>query len=72
MGKPQIEIENGKVVITAELDKKADNDGDGAPAAEIEVTAKAKIDLYELINEISKKDSALLAAVLSQLNYKKA
>lgn len=70
--KPSIEIEQGKLVLSANLSTTVDKDGDGRKSIEVEAPVKIKADLYEVLNEVAKKDSALLDAVLSQLNYKKA
>lgn len=69
--KPVYEVENGKLLATVDLSKSVDSDADGRLAIEVSAPLTVKIDLYEALNEVSKKDSALLDAVLSQLNYKK-
>lgn len=69
--KPVYEVENGKLIASVDLSKSVDADADGRVALEVSAPVTIKIDLYEALNEVSKKDSALLDAVLAQLNYKK-
>lgn len=69
--KPVYEVENGKLLAAIDLSKSVDADDDGRVALKVSAPVTVEIDLYEALNEVSKKDSALLDAVLSQLNYKK-
>lgn len=61
--KPEIKIENGKVLISVSQTGDFNNDGQPSIKADLSVEIYA----YELITEIAKKDLPLLELIIAQI-----
>lgn len=67
-----IELKEGMLVIDFEVEHSVDKDSDGRKSLYVKSTNNVQLDPYEVINEIAKKDNALLELILKQINFKKA
>jgi hypothetical protein len=70
--KQSVELKEGKLMVDFEVEQSFDKDGDGVASFYGKSVNHVELDPYELINEISKKDNALLALILKQINFKSA
>jgi len=66
--KPELKYEAGAIEISMSGGLDKDGDGKQSVSGKMEI----KVELYELINEVSKKDMPLLEAMIAQIKLAKA